>query len=422
MRKLSVKVTRRQARWTQKFWKKKRRYRGAKGGRSSGKSHEMAAQLVENMVADKDYSVVCIREIQKSLKYSAKRLIEGKIRSMGVGHLFKIQAGEIKRKYGTGICIFQGMQDHNADSIKSLEDFDLAWVEEAQSLSQRSLDLLIPTIRKDGSEIWFSWNPDQPTDPVDVFFAGNPADSICTHVNFTDNPFCPENVKQLAADWKRRRPDTYDHVWCGQYNTKSDDQVLNGCWREDVFDIDPSWDGPYFGADWGFSVDPSTLIGVYMDMSAVEQDPAARPTIYIVHERYAHGIEIVDYPEFFNGVPECKNREIRGDNARPEIISHIKKSPGYNKMRAAGKWPGSVEDGISWLRGVEEIVIHSSCTHTVDEARLWKYKRDRLTNEVLPVLIKGNDHTWDAVRYALDELIQQGNNMAQLLKMAMGKS
>src|SRR5690606_32773159 len=143
---------------------------GAKGGRASGKSHFLAEQAVEAMVCDPSLRFVCIREVQRSLKFSAKALIESKIRSLGVAHLFDILTAEIRPKGGTGVMIFEGMQDHTADSLKSLEGFRLAWVEEAQSLSKRSLDLLLPTIRAEGSEIWFSWNPSQPDDPVDQLF------------------------------------------------------------------------------------------------------------------------------------------------------------------------------------------------------------------------------------------------------------
>lgn len=128
------------------------RIKGAKGGRSSGKSHTFAEMLVEEHIHDKDLQSVCIREIQKSLKFSAKKLIESKIREFGVSHLFEITLTEIRRVDGQGLIIFQGMQDHTADSIKSLEGFDRAWVEEAQSISKRSLELLEPTIRKDGRD------------------------------------------------------------------------------------------------------------------------------------------------------------------------------------------------------------------------------------------------------------------------------
>ena len=146
------------------------RYKGASGGRSSGKSHFFAEEAVEAMVNDPSLRFVCIREVQRSLKFSAKSLIESKIWALGVGHLFTVLEREIRRNDGTGVMIFEGMQDHTSESIKSLEGFGRAWVEEAQSISQRSLDLLLPTIRAEGSEIWFSWNPNQPTDPVDAFF------------------------------------------------------------------------------------------------------------------------------------------------------------------------------------------------------------------------------------------------------------
>ena len=147
-----------------------KRYKAAKGGRGAGKSHFFAEALIEQLIIDPNKSAVCIREIQKSLKFSAKRLIEQKIEDLEVSKLFNITQSEIRAVQGKGVILFQGMQDHTADSIKSLEGFDIAWVEEAQNLSARSLKLLRPTIRKEGSEIWFSWNPERDTDPVDLFF------------------------------------------------------------------------------------------------------------------------------------------------------------------------------------------------------------------------------------------------------------
>lgn len=143
------------------------RYKGAWGGRGSGKSHAFAEMMIEAHVMDQNRSSVCVREIQKSLNQSVKRLLENKITEMGADAYFEVQESVIKSRFGTGRIIFQGMQNHTADSIKSLEGYDCAWVEEAQSLSQRSLDLLRPTIRKPDSEIWFTWNPRQATDPVD---------------------------------------------------------------------------------------------------------------------------------------------------------------------------------------------------------------------------------------------------------------
>ena len=147
-----------------------RRYKGAKGGRSSGKSHFYAEYLVQEMVEDPDLRFVCIREVQRSLRYSAKALIEDKIRKLGVSHLFDPLDREIRRRGGKGVVIFEGMQNHTADSIKSLEGFRRCWVEEAHNLSKRSLELLTPTIRAEGSEIWFSWNPETPDAPVEKLF------------------------------------------------------------------------------------------------------------------------------------------------------------------------------------------------------------------------------------------------------------
>lgn len=193
------------------------RYKGASGGRASGKSHFFAEQAVEEMVCDPALRFVCIREVQRSLKFSAKSLIEAKIRALGVEDLFVVLTNEIRRVGGTGIMIFEGMQDHTADSIKSLEGFGRAWVEEAQSISQRSLDLLLPTIRAPESEIWFSWNPDQMSDPVDAFFAGNPEGSIRVHTTYEDNPFCPDVMKVEADRLRRADPEAFDHIWGGGY-------------------------------------------------------------------------------------------------------------------------------------------------------------------------------------------------------------
>ena len=193
------------------------RYKGAKGGRGGGKSHFFAEMALDRMIENKNTNIVCIREIQKSIKFSVKKLVEDKIKENKLEGLFEITQTEIRRKNGDGVIIFQGMQDHTADSIKSLEAFDIAWVEEAQSVSERSLELLLPTIRADGSEIWFSWNPFTPDDPVDKFFSVKSDDKIVVNVNYTDNPFANDVIFNEAARHKLERPDTFGNVWLGEY-------------------------------------------------------------------------------------------------------------------------------------------------------------------------------------------------------------
>lgn len=196
------------------------RYKGAWGGRGSGKSHFFAELLVEEAIRRPGLRAVCIREVQKSLKESAKRLIEDKIAQYGVGHGFDLLTDQIKTP-GGGVIIFQGMQDHTAESIKSLEGFDIAWVEEAQTLSARSLQMLRPTIRKEDSELWFSWNPRRKTDPVDEMLRGAevPTGSVVVRANWSDNPWFPDVLEQERQDCLRADPDQYDHVWNGGYVT-----------------------------------------------------------------------------------------------------------------------------------------------------------------------------------------------------------
>lgn len=192
------------------------RYKGAWGGRGSGKSHFFAGKLVEEAVARPGLRAVCIREVQKDLDQSVKLLIEDKIEAFDVPG-FEPQRSEIKTP-GGGLVIFKGMQEYRADNIKSLEGFDVAWVEEAHTLSQRSLDLLRPTIRKPGSELWFSWNPENETDPVDRFLRGPnpPADAVVVSANWTDNPWLPRELSAEAAH-DRADPDKFAWVWEGAY-------------------------------------------------------------------------------------------------------------------------------------------------------------------------------------------------------------
>lgn len=197
------------------------RYKGASGGRAAGRSHFFAEEAVEAMLIDPSLRFVCIREIQRALRYSAKSLVEAKIRQLVPEHHrhFHILNTEIRRVGGDGVMIFEGMQDHTAESIKSLEGFGRAWVEEAHSISERSLNLLLPTIRDPGSEVWFSWNPDQPTDAVDQLFRENASDPDFAHVQATylDNPFLPAEMRKEAERMKAMSPETYDHVWLGGY-------------------------------------------------------------------------------------------------------------------------------------------------------------------------------------------------------------
>lgn len=390
---------------------KKKRFKGAKGGRGSGKSHFFAELLVEECVFDPTISAVCIREVQKSLKFSAKRLIEKKIHAMGVSHLFKILDTEIRRlpvagmTDTPGVIIFQGLQDHTADSIKSLEDFRIVWVEEAQSISARSMQLMLPTFRA-GSQLWFSWNPDQPDDPVEKLFESlDEKDGTLVHANYLDNPMCPEETLADAERHRKNDPDTYDHVWLGGFNTKRDAIIFNGKYDIEEFEPEYDWE-PLHGLDWGFSTDPTAAVRVYL----------YGDVLYIRNEAGGVGVELDETPRMVkNAIKGAENYVIRADSARPESISYCRRK-GLYLIEAVDKWPGSVEDGISYIKSLERIVIHPECEAVANEFRLYAYKVNKQTEEVLPTIVDKNNHYIDAIRYALAPIIKnQGCNYEDLL-------
>jgi phage terminase large subunit len=405
------------------------RYKGAHGGRGSGKSHFFAELLVEHCVLNPGTRAVCIREIQKSLAQSAKRTLELYIEKHGVGHLFDVQKAEIKTP-GDGLIIFQGMQNHTAESIKSLEGYDIAWVEEAQTLSATSLRLLRPTMRKRGSELWFSWNPRKPDDPVDALLRCNsddarkndwqpPPNSIVVEVNYPNNPWFftdSELVDEMKFD--KRDPDTFQHVWMGGYESKSEARVFKN-WRIEEFEPPAGHEQFYLGADWGFSPDPTVLVLCYV----------IGRTLYIWREIWAVECTLDRIPALFdkidpNWTPQraidpnwkslARKLPIIGDSSRNDTIAYLKKS-GFPKIQGAIKGPGSLEDGIEFLRGYD-MVIHPQCKRVAQECRLYSHKVDRKTGKVTSELEDKENHTIDSVRYALEN-VRRGKGETHVSRM-----
>ena len=367
---------------------KSARYRGAYGGRGSGKSWFFAELAIEESISRKT-DIVCVREIQKSLDQSVKKLLELKIMQMGLSHRFTVKQSHIESDLG-GMIIFQGMQNHTADTIKSLEGYNVAWVEEAQSLSQRSLDLLRPTIRAPGSELWFSWNPNFPTDPVDVLLRGEnpPPDSIVVQANYRDNPWLPQVLRDELEYDQKRDPDKFAHVWLGEYQRNSESRVFRN-WKVEEFDL-PESTVFRLGADWGYAIDPSVLVRCSIEGKR----------LYVDHEAYLIGCEITQLPDLFDRVPDARKWFITADSARPETISYMQRH-GYPKINAAIKGPRSVEEGVSFLQSFD-IVVHPRCQHVIDELTLYSYKTDPLTGRVLPLLEDKHNHCIDSLRYACE--------------------
>lgn len=380
------------------------RYKGLYGGRGGAKSHAFADMLIDDCIRHRGMRFVCIREVQQTLAQSVKRLIEDKLQAYGLGERdgFRVLNTHIETP-GDGIVIFNGMQNHTAESIKSLEGFDRAWVEEAQSLSQRSLDLLRPTMfRKTGTEIWCSWNPRFPSDPVDDFFRGNrtrkqgeppwmsPPDSTLIRSSYRDNPFVlPDLLKEIAWD-KARDPEKYAHVWLGEYERHSESRVFKN-WTIEDFDT-PSDASFLFGGDWGFSVDPTVLVRCYV----------IGRKLYIDREAYRIGCEIDATPDLFDTIPGAREWTITADSARPETISYLQKH-GYPRIQPAVKGANSVKEGVIFLQSYD-IVIHPRCIHAIDEFTLYSFVTEKLTGLVTPVLEDKKNHVIDSVRYAVEKL------------------
>ena len=364
------------------------RYIGAHGGRGSGKSHYFGERWLRENIAER-LDCVCLRETLKSLEFSVKKLLEQKISHFNAGAYFEVQDRRIMSVHG-GVSIFEGMQNHTADSIKSLEGFDRAWFEEAQNASDKSLTLLRPTIRKPGSQLWFGWNPDLETDPIDTLLRGSelPPGAAVIQANYMDNPWLPEELRAEMEYDKRRDPDKYAHVWLGNYRRNSEARVFKN-WRVEEFDTDPAWTLRQ-GADWGFSVDPSVLV----------QCAIVGRTLYVTHEAYRVGCEVDFLPDLFRTVPDAERWPTTADSARPETISYMQRH-GFPKMLAAVKGAKSLEEGVEFLRSFD-VVVHPRCTHTIEELTLYSYETDALTGAVLPKLADKDNHVIDSLRYACE--------------------
>jgi phage terminase large subunit len=373
------------------------RYRTFYGGRGSGKSWQFARALLVHGLA-KPTRVLCAREYQASIRDSVHRVLADQIGLLGLSQLYTVQESSIFAANGTEF-LFKGLRRDIAQ-IKSTEGVDVCWVEEAEAVSDQSWRTLIPTIRAPQSEIWVSFNPLLESDPTYQRFVANPPPRAVTcRVSWRDNPYLPTVLRDEAEALRVADPEAYAHVWDGEPWSRSDAQVLAGKWRVQEFAPSPDVDGwghPLHGADWGFARDPSVLVRCWVKDNR----------LWIDYEAGGVQLDMGQTAEAFSAVPTARDYTVLADSARPETIAELNKR-GY-RCKAAPKWEGSVKDGISFIRSFSEVVIHPRCRRTIEEARLWRYKTDPRTDEVLPVLKSGHDHAWDAVRYALSPLIRRG--------------
>lgn len=377
-----------------------KRYRGAKGGRGSGKSASFAQMLLIDGLTAR-HKVLCAREIQNSVKESVHAELCNWVDVLGLKGIYQYNENSIWCPSTGSEFIYKGLY-RNLDSIKSMSGLTRVFIEEAETISAYSWEKLDPTVRAAGAEIWAVWNPEVADSPTTQRFDPLDPDVVVAEINWRDNPWFPESLNKLRLKDRQRDYDRYLHIWEGQPLTRSDAQVLAGKWQVDEFTPGDDWNGPYFGADWGFANDPTALVKFWI----------YRDRLYVEHELVEVNMEIRNTAARFKSMPGViprsagRGSKIIADNARPETISHVRAED--LDVVACDKWPGSVEDGVEYLRGkYDEIILHPRCTETIREARLWSYKIDKLTDTVLPVLVDKNNHCWDAIRYGHGNLIKR---------------
>lgn len=376
------------------LWKNAKRRNYIYGGRGSGKSHDVAEYCLFRAYQSK-IKVLCTRELQNSIADSVYSLLKNKITDMHLDFFFTVYKDRIVGNNGSEF-IFKGIHN-NVSEIKSMENISIAWLEESQSLSRESIDVIVPTIRAPGSILIFTFNPYKDNDPIYMEMKNATEDDLVIKANYSDNPWFPEELRLEMERDKKNDYQKYLWVWEGECLGLSDAQIFRGKYVVENFETPKNADF-HFGADWGFANDPTTLVRSFIVGNDLYIDMCAGKI----------GCDLEDTPSLFNEVQGSSIYPIYADSARPETISFMR-SKHYNVI-AAEKWNGSVEDGIQYLRSFSCIHIHERCKAVAEEFDLYQYKVDRQTGEVLRVPVDKFNHYIDAIRYSLTVPMRSANN------------
>lgn len=387
---------------------KKARYKVYWGGRGSGKTVGIAEALIRRASVE-PIRVLCAREYQTTIKDSSHKTLKDMIARLGVGQYFHVTQEGITSTAGAEF-IFKGLYN-NEQGIKSTEGIDICWVAESQTVSDMSWRTLSPTIRKPGSEIWTDYNLvdiEQPTHQR--FVIRGRSNAIVHKLNYDSNPYFPDELREEMEDDKADNYSLYEHIWLGEPLKIDNSIVYSGKYQELEF-ADDLWEQAerlHFGLDFGFSQDPLALVRKFI----LGRD------LYISHEAYGVGIELDEMPDFLKRVPGVGSWTIKADGSRPETISHLNRH-GVPCV-AAEKWQGCVEDGVQHIRGYQNIYVHPRCPNTLREFRRYRHKVDKVTKEVLPIIIDKDNHAMDAIRYGHDGLIQRSGALGMWARLSNG--
>lgn len=386
-----------------------KRYKVAYGGRGSSKSWTIARILLIKAM-QQPIRILCTREIQDSIKDSVHKLLKDQIDILELQG-FTVQNDVIRHANGSEF-LFKGLYT-NLSKIKSFEGVDICWIEEAESISSVSWEILDPTIRKPNSEIWISFNPRFEDDIIYKTFVSEGRDNaIVVKVNHSDNIHFPKELKQQMETMRKNDPDLYLHIWEGELKKNTNEQIFNSKWIIEDFETNENCH-KFFGADWGFSNDPNTLISCYID----SHKDYGNNCLYIDYEAFDReygeekqisGVSLDELPMLWSKVPLNKTDLVKADNARPETINHMI-TKGYNVVSCL-KGKGSIEDGITFIRSFDKIIIHSRCKNIQVEFLRYSYKVDKSSGQITNNIVDKYNHGIDALRYALEDAKNQSDS------------
>ena len=387
--------------WQEKLFKAYR-YKIIYGGRGSGKSYGVADALLIT-TCSRRCLILCGREFQNSIKDSVHSLIRQRIEALELGDMFEITHDEIRNTVSNSRFIFKGLR-HNVDSIKSTAGITHIWIEEADTLSAQSWQVIKPTIREDGSEIWATMNPRNKDDALYKEFIAcdiPPDDAYIAKVNWQDNVYFPGVLKKEMQRDKAKDYGLYRHIWEGECLEHSDSQIFKNAWVVSEFK-EPARVHKYYGLDFGFSRDPTAAIVCYVYDNR----------LYISHEAVKTSLEIDETYKFIEErLPGLEKATIYADNARPESISFLSRQ-GLS-IRAVEKGKGSIEDGIAYIKSFDGVVIHKRCTHTINEFSLYSYKEDIRSGDITSIIVDKHNHCIDALRYALERSMKARRGLSK---------
>ena len=384
--------------WWQKPLFEAYRYKVLYGGRGSGKSFAVADVLLLTALRT-PCLILCGREFQNSIKDSVHSLLKQRIEALNISEYYEVTHDAIRCPYNGSRFIFKGLH-HNISSIKSMAGITHLWIEEADTLSAESWKVIKPTIRNEGSEIWITMNPKNKSDILYREFIepeNVPENTYRVKVNYQDNPYFPQVLKDEMERDKARDYGYYRHVWLGECLEHSDAQVFKDKWIVKEFEENTAVH-KYFGLDFGFSQDPTAAIRCYV----------ADDFLYISHEAVKKGLEIDQTGKYLlERLPNLRGQMIYADNARPEVISYINKRDYGFSVYPADKGKGSIEDGIAYIRSFNKVIIHPRCTHTIREFSEYSYKVDERSGDITNKVEDKNNHCIDALRYSLERCMKR---------------